>query len=466
MIGSRRAFLRTAVSVGSAAVALRALSACASPGAATAALKSDPHRILDLPNAFSYAVLSRTGDAMSDGLFEPAAHDGMAAFPVAGDAERCILVRNHEIGSSETGADGAFGRGFANASKVDIARAYDRTPSGFPHLGGTTTLLVNVKKGLVERSHLSLAGTIKNCSGGPTPWGSWLSCEETLTMPGAQAQKAHGFTFEVPANQTKLIEARPLKAMGRFNHEAAAVDPVTGVVYQTEDDGDGLFYRFLPAARGELHQGGKLQVLAIVGKPGAHTGNKAGIVVERGKPLAVTWIDLDHVESPDGDLTKRGHAAGAAFFARGEGMSTAIENGKPVIYFACTSGGVIGKGQIFRYIPSRFEGQSAEAGEPGKIELFVESQSDAVLDYPDNIIAAPWGDLIICEDGEGENFVRGVTPAGGVYPIARNALPEKSEFCGVCFSPDGSTMYVNIQRPGMTVAITGPWKALSKAAAA
>ncbi|MEZ5938329.1 MAG: DUF839 domain-containing protein, partial [Hyphomonadaceae bacterium] len=101
---------------------------------------------------------------------------------------------------------------------------------------------------------------------------------------------------------------------------------------------------------------------------------------------------------------------------------------------------------------------------PGKLELFVESLGTGHFDYADNIVAAPIGDIVMCEDGDGDNFVRGVTSAGHVYPIARNAMEERSEFTGVCFSPDGATMFVNIQRPGLTLAVRGPWRELSKLA--
>ena len=79
-----------------------------------------------------------------------------------------------------------------------------------------------------------------------------------------------------------------------------------------------------------------------------------------------------------------------------------------------------------------------------------------VLDYPDNLTLSPFGDLIVCEDGRGEQFLIGITPEGKYYKFARNAL-NNSEFAGVCFAPDGRTMFVNIYHPGMTLAIWGEW---------
>jgi hypothetical protein len=186
----RRSFLRSAAGV---ALGLNGLAACvAASGSGAAAgpptrLRPDPAGILDLPEGFSYTVLSRTGDRMSDGLFEPAAHDGMAAFPVEGDPDRCLLVRNHEIGVLRRDG-GAFGPDHALAAAINPERFYDHAPDGGPLLGGTTTLLVNHRRGVVERSHLSLAGTATNCAGGSTPWGSWLSCEETIEPAGANAR--------------------------------------------------------------------------------------------------------------------------------------------------------------------------------------------------------------------------------------------------------------------------------------
>lgn len=477
MLLSRRNLIRSAASVAVAAPALQ-LMACVTPGAArpavrqrvsSLALTPDPKGLLDLAPGLSYAVLSRTGEEMSDGLLEPGSHDGMAAFPVEGDPDRCLIVRNHELGSASPVS--AFGADLSRVQRIARDRVYDLSPAGRPFAGGTTTALVNMKSMRVERRHLSLAGTAVNCAGGPTPWGSWLSCEETQIMPGAEASKRHGFIFEVPAMATATVEPVPLTAMGRFTHEAAAVDPSTGIVYLTEDTGDSLLYRFLSAARGELVKGGRLQALALVEQAGADTRNwpaeKGGdpnLRIVSNQKYAVRWIDLDTVEAPDGDLRLRGRKAGAAIFARGEGMSFALEAAGPAVYFACTSGGPAQIGQVFRYAPSLFEGSAREADAPGELELFVESTGESDFEKCDNIVASPRGELIVCEDGDGDNFIRAVTPDGLIYTLARNADAGKSEFCGACFSPDGSTLFVNIQRPGITLAISGAWDAVRGAA--
>jgi secreted PhoX family phosphatase len=432
-------------------------------------LEADPKGLLDLAPGLSYTVLSRTGMEMADGLLEPGRHDGMAAFPVEGDASRCLIVRNHELGATD--ANSAFGADYSRVQKIARERVYDLAPSGKPFAGGTTTALVNLNTMRVERTHLSLAGTAVNCAGGSTPWGSWLSCEETQMVRGAEASQDHGYVFEVPATTTGLVQPVALKAMGRFTHEAAAVDPATGIVYLTEDTADSLFYRFLPAARGELAKGGRLQALALVAQAGADTRNWAkdkggdpSLRFASGQKHAVRWIDLEHVEAPDGDLRLRGRKAGAAIFARGEGIAFALEAAGPAIYLSFTSGGAAQIGQIWRYIPSIFEGNPRESEAPGQIELFVESTGESMFEKCDNIVASARGELIVCEDGDGDNFVRAITPDGLIYTLARNADAGKSEFCGACFSPDGRTLFVNIQKPGITVAITGAWDNVRSAA--
>lgn len=320
-------------------------------------------------------------------------------------------------------------------------------------LGGTTTLLFNTQAQRLESHHLSLAGTLRNCAGGPTPWGSWITCEETLVRAGGDIARDHGYPFEVRASLDGLPDrAVALTGMGRFNHEAVAVDPASGVVYQTEDRVDGLLYRFVPDVPGQLHEGGTLEALALLDQPSFDTRNFGGPQVEPGESFDVEWIGLSNTDSPDGDLNQRGFAAGAARFASGEG----IWYGDDEVYFACTNGGRAQKGQIWRYRPSPFEGTVQESGEPGSLELFVEPNDGTLVENADTITVAPWGDLVVCEDGTGDDYVVGITPAGEIYKLARN-LNGDGEFAGSCFSPDGTTLFVNMQSEGLTVAITGDW---------
>jgi uncharacterized protein len=433
-------------------------------------LLKDPAGILNLPRDFSYRVIARTGERMSDGLFMPSAPDGMAAFPMPGDASKCILVRNHELDSFGDEVD-PFGGDRELARKFAGKKAYDHFVLNFrPVNGGTSTLVYSHRSQRVERSHLSLTGTSRNCAGGATPWGSWLSCEETLAGKLQGYGREHGYIFEVPSLAKGLVEAVPLKAMGRFVHEAAAVDSTTGIVYLSEDYERGLFYRFIPNIPGKLAEGGRLQALAIRGWAKANTRNwptdtqdKNAQTVAVRQRFQCEWIDLDEVTSPDGDLSARGETKGAAIFARGEGLAFALREDKTrEVLFATTGGGPLKIGQVWRYQPSAFEGTAREIDQPGTMELLYETHNRAVLESCDNLTVAPWGDLIICEDSYSDspdtvNYLRGLTPDGKLYTLAMNAHPDKGEFCGACFSPDGTTLFVNIQRPGMTLAITGPW---------
>jgi hypothetical protein len=130
--------------------------------------------------------------------------------------------------------------------------------------------------------------------------------------------------------------------------------------------------------------------------------------------------------------------------------------GSDSIYFACTSGGLNRKGQIWRYFPSKFEGETNEYTLPGKLELFIEPDDGGVVDHADNLTIAPWGDVILCEDGSDEQFLLGVNSSGEIYKLAKNSL-NNSELAGAVFAPNGETLFVNIQRPGLTIAIQGPW---------
>jgi uncharacterized protein len=418
-------------------------------------LKKDPAQVLDLPEGFHYQVLSRVGRPMSDGLVTPGFHDGMAAFPVS--RGRIALVCNHET-NPDQGLASAFGIQNELLGKVPESKFYDYGKGEYPGLGGTTTLIYNPKSKKVETEFLSLAGTHRNCAGGATPWNSWVTCEETVLRVGDRdyLEKDHGYNFEVPVStRAKLADPFPLVEMGRFNHEAITVDPKSGVVYETEDRGDGLIYRFIPNQPGKLHKGGKLQALAIKGWASCDTRNWADLSNQElplNKLFDVEWIDMDQVQSPLDDLRYRGFEAGAARFARGEG----IFYGNNRVFWACTNGGKILKGQIFAYTPSPYEGTDREKDAPGKMELYLEPNNGDIVDMCDNLDVTPDGGLLLCEDGKQEQFLVGVTPKGEWFKLAKNAVDD-TEFAGVCHSPDGKTIFVNMQKPGLTLAITGPF---------
>lgn len=446
-LSRRRVLMAAAGAVGSAFLGLR-LHAAQAAGLplpnGVGPLLPDPEGVLDLPAGYRYRVISRTGNRMADGFLVPGMPDGMAAF--AAKDGRLRLVRNHELDGDRARRSGSpFGENNALLERLPAGTLYD-AGGDRPSLGGTTTLVYNPASGVVEREHLSLVGTERNCAGGPTPWGSWLSCEESTAKAGGVRGQDHGYVFEVPAALDTLAAAIPLKAMGRFNHEAAAVDPRSGIVYLSEDRPDGLLYRFVPRTPGRLAEGGQLEALVLGDSRSADTRNwgaKAG-TVKPGETLAVRWLALSEVEAPDDDLRQRGHAAGAALFARGEGLWW----GQGELYFSCTTGGTQQAGQVFRYRPSRRSG--------GTLELFVESGDKAIFANADNLTVTPWGDLLVCEDTTRGCALVGIRPDGSLYRLAANPY-NGSELAGVCLSPDGRTVFLNIQRSGLTLAITGPF---------
>ena len=435
---NRRSFLKV---TGSAFAALAASGCVVRPTGerffmaptAYGALQPDPEGLLDLPENFTYRVVSSLGDRMSDGASVPDKADGMGCFDL-GDGQ-LALVRNHELVSTDD-SGGAFAMGFGSKD------------GGFVP-GGTTHVILDAKTLTVTDQFRSLGGTIRNCSGGVTPWNTWLTCEESTTGPGREfgegLVKNHGWVFEVPANARGLVAPEPLYALGRFNHEAACVDPETGFVYLTEDRDDSVLYRFIPKQSGQLAMGGRLQAMQVVGAPDLR--NWSATSLRPSGVSAVNWLDLDDVESPKDDLRHRAHAKGASLIARGEGIHMA----QGEAYICSTSGGAARLGQILRL-------HLSDTGEHDRLELFFESVSTRQFNFGDNLTVAPNGHLIVCEDQYTEkvdNFLRGITPEGHAYPLARLRL--QTELAGACFSPDGTTLFVNVYAPTKTLAITGPW---------
>lgn len=409
-------------------------------------LVPDPDGLLDLPKGFRYRVLSRTGDPLRSGEGEvPSNPDGMAAF--AGRRGRVHLVRNHE-----NRADGRIG-----VPTVD-GLTYD--PMG---KGGCTALELDGRNNVLGE-RVAIAGTAVNCAGGPSPWGTWLTCEETEDKAGTNGYtKDHGFIFEVDGADPYRSGAVPLKAMGRFQHEAIAIDPRTGVVYETEDAFEkpfGLFYRFLPekplGGLGSLRAGGTLEAMRVPGVPDLSVVQEPGATFER-----VEWVPVPDTQAKETPIRLQDFGKkGITHAQKLEGCYWGDRSVYFVSSFAKSAEGSAADhyGQVWKYEPQRRRLTLVIAfGPDTDIQLPGES--------PDNICLAPSGGLMVCEDGGGAQHVYGLTRHGELYEMARGAEnigtpeePEWGEFAGVTFAPDGDTMYVNCYTPGKTFAVTGPWR--------
>ncbi len=407
-------------------------------------LISDPGGLPFLiPAGFTLRQISRAGDPMKGTGVGPVpnALDGMAAFPMSNGNIR--LIRNHEM------------RDNAAASVPIGTNPWDAKAGG-----GCTSLEVSVhpvtgEPTLVDE-FVSISGTCVNCAGGPTPWGSWLTCEETTESTASGRLKNHGYVFEIPAAASSEVAPVSLNAMGRFSHEALAVDPIYGHVYETEDQGSTSgFYRFIPTQLGNLHLGGKLQMLALVGKP---QYNAAGGGTPTGIPLPAVWVDID---IPDPTTISSSTSCYAQGFAKGGTRFNRLEGcwyGDNSCYFNATSGGAAGAGQVWQY--------RALTVNTGHLVLVFESPSASVLDAPDNICVSPRGGLVLCEDGGGTQYLRGLTKQGQIFDFVRAASAiDATEFAGACYSPDGRILFFNTQgstnrlgtERGGTFAIWGPW---------
>jgi uncharacterized protein len=435
--------------------------------------------LLQLPQGFKYKSFGWTGDPMTNGQPAPGSHDGMAVVRTrfTGRGAETVLVRNHERGGGEL---------------INAKAQYDSASVLFNgqmtnSAGGTTNLLF--RRGEWVSVSPSLGGTLVNCAGGPTPWGSWLTCEETGTDLTPLGGKKHGYVFEVAADAERT-SGKPIVDMGRFSHEAVAVDPKTGMVYLTEDDRNKAgFYRFIPHDRsarlGALERGGRLQAARVKGKP-----NTDLLTAVIGDSYELEWVDIANPDADRSPFTAsevsagstasgpflQGWAAGALRMSRGEG----IWYQKGGMYIVDTSTGLDSTGRR-----GRGEGAVWELDLKKQRLTCLFASTNAVLgNNPDNITLYPRGKplMFLNEDGGGVqdqygfgNRIMGLNEMGETFIFAKNNVNlsandiasagklvtpndyRGSEFAGSCFDPFGRIMFVNIQSPGITFAITGPW---------
>jgi secreted PhoX family phosphatase len=418
--------------------------------------------LLQLPAGFNYASFSWAGDTMSNGQSVPFAHDGMGVIAEQGD--EIILVRNHELGAGPL---------------ISAPGLYDEftMTDGQRAAGGNTNIHFSRSERREVRTVPSLGGTLANCAGGVTPWGTWLSCEETTNDSTAQGGRKHGYVFEVTADPAQTT-GEPIVAMGRYKHEAAAVDPVNSYVYLTEDNRNmSPIYRFIPndasQQAGALARGGRLQAAKVVGVERAEL-----LAPALGDEVEIEWVDItDPDMAPDGDRSGpylQSREAGALTISRGEG----IRYSEGLFYLVDTSAGRnvaglagYGNGAVWLLDPAE-----------NRLRCLFASTDAVMGNNPDNITVSPRGGVVMCEDGGGveDAFgfgerVMGLKMSGDTFVFAKNniVLSEANiasagkqceagdyrdqEIAGACFDAAGEFLFINIQTPGVTFAIWGPW---------
>jgi secreted PhoX family phosphatase len=409
-------------------------------------LVADPDGVLSLPEGFSYTVVAQSGvTKLESGEPTPSDPDGTASFVRRG-GNGSILVNNHEVSGSE-----------AYPVPRIPGLVYDEQAGG-----GTTNIEVD-KDGRRIREYVSLAGTQNNCAGGRTPWDTWLTCEESEAILG----RRHGYVFEVdPYDQKANRHPKPIKALGRYSHEAVVVDPDTGRIYLTEDAGNpnGLVYRFtpprsaLPLGPGSLRaladDAGRLQALKAFTRRGTFVPDLS-VATRPGTTYRVEWIKV-----PDRDATtvstRKQFGLGEITRSRKlEGMWWGDGGAYFVASFARSTDGSAAQhdGQVWFIDPD------AKTIELKLRFAYTPSDQDNDPDGPDNITVSPYGGVILAEDGEGVNHLVGATDRGEPFFFARNDdQKENSEFTGPNFSRDKKTLFANIQSPGYVFAIQGPFK--------
>jgi uncharacterized protein len=461
--------------------------------------------LLQLPKGFSYRSFSWTGDLMNDGQRVLPRHDGMGVVKTmrVGRGTDQFLIRNHENGL------GPIQNVVGNPGAI-YDTATDTNGNG--SWGGCDVL--RVRNGQLIDHRQTIAGTVINCAGGITGWGTWLTCEEFFTGTALPTGfKKHGYVFECSANPMETV-ATPIVGMGRFSHEATARDPVTGYVYETEDDRNKAgFYRYKPnntsMQYGALAQGGTLQAAKVVGLEGANLialgGAQPKTPTMVGQEFEIEWVDIENPDADAGTTNDTGFGSnaaqsleirsagasgpylearskGALRMCRGEGIWWATNS----MFIVDTNFGYSsdnrpgrGLGAIWEYTPSRTN------PERGTLKLIYTALARVAGNNPDNITVSPRGGLLTCDDGaaaidafgEGQRLM-GYSAAGEAYIFGKNNAQlsptdiagmgrseefieatdhRDNEFCGACFDPTGRTLFVNMQTPGITFAISGPW---------
>lgn len=406
---NRRAFLKTTALAGAGLSMPRQAHA-----AGYGDLVRDHNGLLDLPAGFSYVVIDSRGEVMDDGYKVPGKPSGMSCFEDANG--NWILVRNHEL--DET--DALLGPYEQGQSAPDAA--YDENA-----LGGASRVVISPRDLSIVSRNMVLLGTAQNGGGGPSPWG-WLSCENSVSTD-------HGFVFLCNPQATTTGEPETISDCGRFKHGGAAVDGQNRI-YLAEDRAQGCFYRMTPQDSSNPFSGA-LEALAIVDESGLDTGATLGM----GDVVAVEWVSIAEPAPSTDSVRTESQSKGAALFNRGGGVWADGDS----IWFSASGGGPVGAGQVFRLRVSE-----------NNLECVLASTNTWVLDMPDSLTVAPWGEVFFCEDGTADQYIRGIDNEGLLFDFASNQA-STGAMAGACFSPDGSVLFVNLQKDHLTLAIEGPF---------
>jgi secreted PhoX family phosphatase len=335
-----------------------------------------------LPAGFASRIVARSGQTVAGtGYTWHGAPDGGACFA---DGSGWIYVSNAELSG---------GAGGVSALRFDA--------------GGNLT-----------GAYRTLSGTSRNCAGGATPWDTWLSCEEV----------DFGYVFETDpwgANQAFRRDA-----MGRFTHEAAACDPVRRVIYLTEDESDGCFYRFRPQSWGDLWAGGTLEVM----------------VADSASSGTATWAPVPDPTPGRGDTPTRDQVPGAKRFDGGEGCYYA----RGVCYFTTK-----GDNRVWRFNAT---------DDTYELAYDASLTQRPPLTGVDNVTGTASGDLYVAEDG-GNMEICLITPDGAVSAFLQVTGQGGSEITGPAFGPAGDRLYFSSQRGtsgsssgGITYEVRGPFR--------
>ncbi len=443
-------------------------------------LESSPGDLLALPPGFSYEAIAISG--VTD------IHDGtgtvIAKTPERPDGTGAVQVRrgyrllqNHEASPGST----------QPVPFVD-GTVYDRGA-----LGGGVTVIETNRNGRRLSEWVGLSGTISNCAGGITPWGSWLTCEETEDTAGTDTlEKDHGYIYEVFADIPNKQSPLPIKAWGRAPHEAVVVEPSRERVYITEDASDptGLLYRWTAPrgyrlgryiARSLGEHDGRLEALVVLTADGSVLPDLAYVTsAQIGRPFATRWWQVPDRQATttslrsqlaDGEVTRSKKLEGAwgdehglyfaASFAFEEGdlPADATKHDGQIWYYEYRSQTLT----LMAYFPYNelLHSETVDA------ETGLGLSRDLAFDGPDNVHVSPYGSLIIAEDGNTANHLLSWSKQTGAQAVARNLIVLEqntsgfdvyAEMTGPTFSPDGSVLFGNVQEPGHSFVIRGPWR--------